>query len=180
MRAVATQHLAEHGVSGMSLQRVALAAGVKFNLARYYYGTIKGLFADVVRVHQTAMGEAVTEAVLEARQLCGVARLTALAAGYFEALMTHRDGHRAAVAVIAAVPDVTEVLRRGDLWLFGEFAAAVEAAVPGLGARGVERDILARSLLLLLDGWAVRVDGADAEMCAACAALGVRMVVGAG
>ncbi len=74
----------------------------------------------------------------------------------------------------AALPGVAESTRRGDLWLHGVFADALAAAAPSLAAR--ERNILARSLLLLLDHWALRLEPADT---AACAALAVRMVLGA-
>jgi hypothetical protein len=180
LRAVAARHIAEHGLDGFNLHQLAPQAGLKFDLARWYYRTNQALIADIIRNHQAAIGEALTEPLLAARSLPGPARMEAVATALLDAPTLHRDGHHAAMAATAALPTIAETARRGDLWLHGVLAEVLEATIPELAEHITERDILARSLLILLEQWALRLDDADAGTRAMCATLAVRMVLHAG
>ncbi|HSU06883.1 MAG TPA: hypothetical protein VLI93_15055 [Acetobacteraceae bacterium] len=177
LRAVAARYIAEHGLAGFNLHRLAPEAGLNFELARWYYRTNQALIADIVRAHQVALGEAMGEWVLAARRLRGAAGVELLAGALLEALIAGRDGHRTAMAAMAAFPGIAETARRGDLWLHGVFADALQVTAPWLAAG--EGDVLARSLLVLLEQWAVRLEQADAANRATCVRLVSAMVLGA-
>lgn len=127
------------------------------------------MLADVVRDHQAAIAERMTEAVLAARALEGPKRVEALAAALLDTLDAERGGHRAAMMILAGMPTVADPTRNHDCWLHGVFAEAI-------GGAADERAMLARSLLTLIENWALRLDDADAEARAMCARLVTRMV----
>jgi hypothetical protein len=86
----------------------------------------------------------------------------ALALAALEAMAAEGDGHRTARAAVAALPRVAEAVRNLDFWLVRELADALGDAV------------LARSLLMVVGEWAVRLEGAEER--AVCA----RVVAGMG
>lgn len=165
LRAAAARQVAAHGLTGFNLRRLAEAAGIKFDLARHYYRTNEALIADVVREHFAALGEQMADSVLAARGLAGAARVEALALALLEAMAAEGEGHRTARAAMAALPGVAHGARHLDAWLVGEFAEALA---------GVEREVMARSLVWVIGEWAVRLEGAEER--AVCA----RVVAGMG
>ncbi len=118
-------------------------------------------------------GSASPTPVLDARARPGPARVTALATALIEALVIERAGHRTTLVATAALPEVADATRHADAWLVDEFAAALAAAgVTDETARAV----LARSALLLIGDWAVRLEDATSAERATCAAVLARML----
>jgi hypothetical protein len=124
------------------------------------FRTNAALLIDVVREHHAAVGERMAEGVLAARRLTGRARVEALALALLEALAAEREGHRTALACVAALPEVAVAVRHGEAWLVGEFAAAVGDAVLG------------RALVVVLGDWAGRLAVGDAAGRGVCAGEG--------
>jgi AcrR family transcriptional regulator len=157
LRAAAARYVAGHGLAGFNLRRLAAEAGIKFDLARWYYRTNEALIADVVRAYHAALGRLMAEAVL-------AARVEALASATLEAMAAERDGHRTARAAMAGLPRVAEAVRNLDAWLVGKFAEAVGD------------EVLGRSVLMVVGEWAARVEGVEErEVCAlVVAGMGVR------
>ncbi len=168
LRAAAARRVAAHGLAGFNLHRLAAEAGIKFDLARWYYPTNAALLIDVVREHHAAVGELMADAVLAARALDGAARVEALALALLEALAAEREGHRTARAAVAALPEVAEAVRNLDAWLVGEFAEALAGDA-----------VRARSLLVVIGDWAGRLEAGDAAGRVVCARVVAGMGVGA-
>ncbi len=173
LREAAAREVATHGLARLSLPRLAAAAGMKFDIARHHYRTNAALLLDVVRHHHAALGERMADAVLDARALPGPARVTALATALIEALVAARTAHRATLAATAALPEVADAARHADAWLIDEFAAALAAT--GV-TDGTTRTVLARSALLLINHWTLRLEDASPEERASCADVLARMV----
>ena len=167
LRAVAARFVAVHGLRGFNLHRLAPEAGIGFDLARHYYRTNEALIGDVVGEHFATLGEAMADAVLAARGLAGAALVEALALALLEALAAEREGHRTALATMAALPGVAAASRHGDAWLVDEFAA-------GFGGDAV----WGRSVMVLLGYWAGRLEGGDAAGQAGCAKVVAAMAAG--
>lgn len=173
LRDAAAQEVAAHGLTRISLPRIAAIAGMKFDIARHHYRTNAALLLDVVRHHHATLGEHLADAVLHARALPAPARLAALAAALFEALTAARTTHRATLAATAALPQLADAARHAETWLVDEFAAALAAA--GV-ADETTRTVLARSALLLINHWALRLEEATMEDRELCAGILARML----
>ena len=168
MRDHAKRHLLEEGFCGLTLNHLAADQGCgrgKWN----HYHSLDAVLVDVVRDHQAAIAERMTEAVLASRALEGPKRVEALTSALLDALDAERDGHRAATMILAGMPTVADPTRNHDCWLHGVFAEAI-------GGAKDERAVLARSLLTLIENWAPRLEDADADSRAMCARLVTRMV----
>ncbi|MEO9189506.1 MAG: hypothetical protein ABI224_05805 [Acetobacteraceae bacterium] len=127
------------------------------------------LLADVVRTHQEAVAERLTEAVLATRGLAGPERVDTLATALLDALGAERDGHVTATMILAGMPPAAHAARNHDCWLHGVFAEAI-------GGAADERAMLARSLLTLIENWALRLEDTDAAGRALCARVVTRIV----
>ena len=123
----------------------------------YYFGTTQAMMEDLARWHQQRLGEAMTEVVIAARALSGPARLEALSVGLLETLAALADGHRATVAAVHGFPAIAHNVRHGQRWLVAEMAAGLEAAAPCLAGRSLLREVLAETLLMLLEDWSLRL-----------------------
>ena len=168
MRDDAKRHLLERGFAGLTMNRLLAPLWATHN-RRAYYPDLGAVLADVVRYHQEAVAERMTEAVLAARRLAGPERVQALATALLDALAAERDGHRATAMILAGMPSAADTARNDDCWLHGVFAEAI-------GGAADERAMLARSLLTLIENWALRLDETDTDPRATCARLVTRMV----
>ena len=111
-----------------------------------------------MQTHHIRLGEALAGPILAARALPATERLPALIAAMLEAMIAAGDWHRAAVAIAASLPDVALALRNADLWLVDALSAAMRPRDP----------MRARTLLVLIEQWALRMGDADATERAAC------------
>jgi AcrR family transcriptional regulator len=172
LRQAAVDHVAREGLGGLNLHTLAAEAGMKFDIARHHYRTNQALLLDVVRTHQTALGEKLADPILASRELTGTERLRALIAAVLEALVEAGDWHRAATVVVAAYRGIAYEVRNADAWLRNELASAL----------GPERELLARSLLVLIEHWALLLPGEDAAVRAECVGvlMGMAQAVGGG
>ncbi len=166
LRQAAATHLAQYGVADFNLHKLATAAGMKFEIARHHYRTNQALMLDVVRHCHATLGEVLADPILSARTLPPPERCHALITAVLTAMIDAGDWHRASMAVLAGYPAAAHELRNTDLWLVDELAEALE---PGC-------EILARSLLILIEHWALRLGVTDAETRAECAAVLAGMV----
>ncbi len=158
LREAAMRHVARHGLYGLNLNAIARDLGENHAIVRWHFKTNEALLLDVVQRHHVLLGEALADPILAARAVPFEDRLPALIGGVLEGMIAAGDWHRAAVTVLAALPDVARALRNADLWLVDELAEAMRP-----------RDaVRARMLLMLIEQWALRLDRAGAEERAAC------------
>lgn len=170
LREAATKAIAQHGLAGANLRAIAAAADMETGAVRnYYFGTTQAMMEDLARWHQQRLGEAMTEVVIAARALSGPARLEALSAGLLETLAALGDGHRATVAAVHGFPAIAHNVRHGQRWLVAEMAAGLETAAPCLAGRSLLREVLAETLLMLLEDWSLRLPETEGLSRAACA-----------
>ncbi len=159
LRAAAAAHVAAYGLAGLALPSLATAAGIKFDLARWYYRTNGALLADVVREFQAGLGERMAHAVLAARRLAGRQRVEALSVAYLEAVAAERTGFLTARAACVAFPEVRATAAPGEAWLVEEFSDAAGCVVRG------------RTILAVLGEWGARLAADDAAGRGVCAAV---------
>ncbi|HEX5326268.1 MAG TPA: hypothetical protein VFW75_06335 [Acetobacteraceae bacterium] len=157
-REAAMRHVARHGLYGLNLNAIARQLGEKHAIVRWHFKTNHGLLPDVVQTHHIRLGEALAESIVASRALPATERLPALIAAVLEALIAAGNWHRAAVAIAASLPEVAHALRNADLWLVDALSVAMRPRDP----------VRARTLLMLIEQWALRMADANAAERAAC------------
>jgi AcrR family transcriptional regulator len=171
LRREAARTVAEAGLDRFDLKRIAAVAGAEWTRARNHYPTNRALLADMVRCHHQEISDRMVEAVLAARNLPEPDRLESLVVALLDALAAAPDAHRASVAAIHAIPAIAHNARHAQRWLAAQLIEALQAAAPEARGRPLLAEVIAWSLLGLVELWALRLDDAEGLSRGACGRL---------
>jgi AcrR family transcriptional regulator len=137
--------IAEHGWSGMAMERVAERAGVAKSVSYAIFGSQAGLQRAVMQRAQDVTSERVARSLAAASDADAlIASLTAGLAVYLESVAREREISRLVLLPIDGAPDsVRYAIGEGRERVRREIAMLVEQQLSRAGIEGLDADLIA-------------------------------------